>query len=180
MKVPVSAEIGPFTTNRGAGRVNAFWEVQGQGAVRSARPVPHMAIGRGLLRSFFGRQPGYVKDVIRVWGNENIRMTNNHAKFFMLRNERWNICCRSSMNLNRNPRLEQFDIDDSLELCEFFAEIVREIYVKMPPGLRRGSAQCDLVFADLLGGGISDQYSFEDVQLFKSSTLDIGVKLDLE
>lgn len=133
-----------------------------------------------LDRSFAARQPGYVKDVVRVWGNENIRVTHNHAKFFMLRNERWNICCRSSMNLNRNPRLEQFDIDDSLELCEFFAEIVREIYVKIPPGLISESAQSDLDFADLLGGGISDQYSFEDVQQFNSSTLDIGLKLDLE
>ena len=116
-----------------------------------------------LDRSFAGRQPQYVQDVIKVWGQENIRMTRNHAKFFMLRNGVWNICCRSSMNLNRNPRLEQFDIDDSLELCELFADIIADIFEKMPPGLTRKTKKCDEVFGHLLGGGLSNQYLPKDV-----------------
>ena len=116
-----------------------------------------------LDRSFSGRQPKYVQEVIRVWGQENIRMTRNHGKFFLLRNEQWNICCRSSMNLNRNPRLEQFDIDDSLELCEFFADIIKQIFEKMPPGLTKKVKKCDEVFSQLLGGGLSDQYLPEDM-----------------
>lgn len=129
-----------------------------------------------LDRSFAGRQPSYVTEVFRVWGPENIRMTRNHAKFFMLRNSEWDICCRSSMNLNRNPRLEQFDVDDSQELCEFFAQIVNEIFEKMPPGLTRESMQCDSVFPELLGGGMSDQYSLEDLENF----IDIGVDLQFK
>ena len=116
-----------------------------------------------LDRSFSGRQPKYVEEVVRVWGEGNIRMTRNHAKFFLLRNETWNICVRSSMNLNRNPRLEQFDLDDSPELCEFFAGIVEEIFEKMPPGLTRKANVCDQVFPALIGGGLSDQYRPEDL-----------------
>ncbi len=120
-----------------------------------------------LDRSFAGRQPKYVEEVIRVWGQENIRMTRNHAKFFMLRNEAWNICCRSSMNLNRNPRLEQFDLDDNLEICEFFAKVIAEIFEKMPPGMIRPTAVCDKVFRDLIGGGLSDQYNPGDMAEMK-------------
>lgn len=94
-------------------------------------------------------------------------MTRNHAKFFMLRNEAWNICCRSSMNLNRNPRLEQFDLDDNLEICEFFAKVIAEIFEKMPPGMIRPTAVCDKVFRDLIGGGLSDQYNPGDMAEMK-------------
>lgn len=117
-----------------------------------------------LDRSFTGRQPRYAVEVIKAWGVDNIRMTRNHAKFFLLRNEEWNICVRSSMNLNRNPRLEQFDLDDNAELCEFFEGIVDEVFEKMPPGLTREVATCDRVFPELLGGGISDQYAAEDIR----------------
>lgn len=116
-----------------------------------------------LDRSFAGRQPAYVEQVVRVWGRENIRMTRNHAKFFLLRNESWNIAVRSSMNLNRNPRLEQFDLDDSMEICDFFAGIIAEIFEKMPAGLTQKVAVCDQVFPELLGGGLSDQYLAKDL-----------------
>ena len=130
-----------------------------------------------LDRSFAGRQPQYVREVIHVWGQENIRMTRNHAKFFMLRNEVWNICVRSSMNLNRNPRLEQYDLDDSLELCEFFQGVIDEIFSKMPPGMVRTSVECDQVFPSLLGGGLSDQYQPEDIADTRIDLLDIVVDL---
>jgi len=116
-----------------------------------------------LDRSFAGRQPQYLAGVIETWGTENIRMTRNHAKFFMLRNDKWNICCRSSMNLNRNPRLEQFDIDDSPEMCDFFENVIGEIFEKMPEGLTKKVAVCDQVFPELLGGGISDKYALKDI-----------------
>lgn len=125
-----------------------------------------------LDRSFATRQPKYLDAVLRVWGTENIRMTRNHAKFFLLRNESWNICCRSSMNLNRNPRLEQYDIDDSLELCEFFEKLINEVFKKMPPGLSPKCQPCDSVFAGLLGGGLSDAYLPSDLENFgKDDTL---------
>jgi hypothetical protein len=125
-----------------------------------------------LDRSFAGRQPQYLESVVRVWGWDNIRMTRNHAKFFMLRNDSWDICCRSSMNLNRNPRLEQYDIDDSLELCEFFQGVIDEIFEKMPPGLTKKCKKNDAVFSGLLGGGLSDAYNPGDIQGFDFEHID--------
>jgi len=116
-----------------------------------------------LDRSFAGRQPQYLAAVVKTWGCDNIRMTRNHAKFYMIRNSMWNICIRSSMNLNRNPRLEQYDIDDSTELCDFFQAVIGEVFEKMPPGLTRSCEVCDPVFVGLIGGGLSDQYATTDI-----------------
>ena len=120
-------------------------------------------------RSFSGRQPQYVAEVINTWGTDNIRMTRNHSKFFLLRNKNWNICVRSSMNLNRNPRLEQFDLDDSSELCNFFEDIIKDIFVKMPPGLTKKVQKCDKVFPKLLGGGMSKEYNEQDLKFWDNT-----------
>lgn len=124
-----------------------------------------------LDRSFAGRQPQYLDAVVRTWGWDNIRMTRNHAKFCLIRNDKWNICVRSSMNLNRNPRLEQYDIDDSVELCDFFQGVIDEVFEKMPPGMTRSCEICDPVFAGMMGGGISDCYAASDLT---GLSIDIG------
>jgi hypothetical protein len=71
-------------------------------------------------RSFPGRQPAYCRALVARFGVGAIRSTRTHAKFALIRNDGWNICIRSSMNLNANPRFEQFDLDDSTVLCEYF------------------------------------------------------------
>jgi hypothetical protein len=101
-------------------------------------------------RSFPSRHPKYVDDVIQTWGGSNIRICRNHAKFFMLRNEKWNICVRSSMNMNRNPRLEQFDLDDSFEICEFIEGIVNDAFEKMPRGMWISTSTCDDGFEKMM------------------------------
>lgn len=71
-------------------------------------------------RSFPGRQPAYCQALVARFGVGAIRSTRTHAKFALIRNDRWDICIRSSMNLNANPRFEQFDLDDSAVLCDYF------------------------------------------------------------
>jgi hypothetical protein len=82
------------------------------GAIRSFRLLTD--------RSFPQRQPEYCKALINRFGLEAIRSTRTHAKFAVICNEGWNVVVRSSMNLNTNPRFEQFDLDDSAELAAFF------------------------------------------------------------
>lgn len=98
-------------------------------------------------RSFPTRQPKYVAGVLRVFGEDAIRVSNTHAKFCILRNERWAVCVRSSMNLNRNRRFENFDIDDNAEICDHFEALVDELGEKMPPGLTPPHAEVERVFA---------------------------------
>lgn len=71
-------------------------------------------------RSFPQRQPAYCRALVDRFGEGAIRSTRTHAKFAVIRNDVWSICIRSSMNLNTNPRFEQFDLDDDAALCAFF------------------------------------------------------------
>lgn len=113
-------------------------------------------------RSFPGRKPEYVAAVRRIFGDESIRITRTHAKFALIENDQWHIAIRSSMNLNRNPRFEQFDLDDSEEICEFFRAHFDELSEMTPAGLFVECNEVDKVFRSSLGGGLSDVYSLDD------------------
>lgn len=73
-------------------------------------------------RSFPGRQPDYCTALVKRFGDSAIRSTRTHAKFAVIVNDGWSIVIRSSMNLNTNPRFEQFDLDDDAALCRFFLD----------------------------------------------------------
>jgi hypothetical protein len=97
----------------------------------------------GLLTdvSFPARQPEYCAFLTRRFGPDCVRSTRTHAKFALIWNEAWSLVVRSSMNLNVNPRFEQFDIDDSSELLAFFRSHVDT----MPVGF--DAAQVEMSFA---------------------------------
>lgn len=78
--------------------------------------------------SFKSRKPEFCKALVDTFGPGCIRTINSHAKFAIIRNERWNLAIRTSMNLNPNPRLENFEISDDCELASFFTTIVDQIY----------------------------------------------------
>jgi hypothetical protein len=61
-----------------------------------------------------------------------IRTAKIHAKFCTIKNENWNIVLRTSMNLNSNPRIENFEISDDLRFFEFFNEFVQQCFLKLP------------------------------------------------
>lgn len=97
-------------------------------------------------RSFPKRQPKYCRRVRELFGEESILATNTHAKFAMVRNKDWRVVIRSSMNLNRNKRFEQFDIDDSREMYEFFLAFVDEIRRTTPNGITSSEAEVEAGF----------------------------------
>jgi hypothetical protein len=97
-------------------------------------------------RSFVTRQPQYVARVLEIFGADAIRCTKTHAKFAIIRNEAWDIAIRSSMNLNRNPRWEQFDLDDSADIADFFTSLYDEVAESTPAGLVIPSNKIDAVF----------------------------------
>jgi len=57
-----------------------------------------------------------------------IRTTRIHAKFFVIRNQKWNIVVRTSANLNRNLRLENFEIDENKDFADFFQMFFDEAF----------------------------------------------------
>jgi len=87
-------------------------------------------------RSFVVRKPKYAARLQEVFGQDAIRATRVHAKFALVRNDAWDVCVRSSMNLNRNRRWEQFDLDDDAAICDHFHRLVAEMERLMVPGTR--------------------------------------------
>lgn len=78
--------------------------------------------------SFKSRKPEFCRALVQTFGDGCIRTINSHAKFAIIRNERWNLAIRTSMNLNPNPRLENFEISDDPALASFFTTIVDQVY----------------------------------------------------
>lgn len=76
-------------------------------------------------RSFARRFPDYAQQLINNWGTDAVRQADTHAKFCLIGNDDYRLTIRTSMNFNRNARLEQFDIDDDPEIYDFFMGVVR-------------------------------------------------------
>jgi hypothetical protein len=86
-------------------------------------------------RSFKNNRPKYCRRIQQIFGQDSILVSRTHAKFALLYNDDWSLVIRSSMNLNRNPRFEQFDIDDSPEMLAYFQDFVGEIRRVCPTGI---------------------------------------------
>lgn len=98
-------------------RAAAFYA---NGALRSVRFI--------VDPSIFGRKPELSGSLVARFGAGAFRCVNTHAKFCTITNESWSIAIRSSMNLNPNRRLENFDIDDAPEISAFLVAIVDEVF----------------------------------------------------
>lgn len=65
--------------------------------------------------------------VMRETFPNNVYTTKIHAKFITIKNDEWNICVRTSMNLNENKRMENFEISDCEVLYEYMNNIAQDI-----------------------------------------------------
>jgi hypothetical protein len=65
-----------------------------------------------------------------VFGWNSIRVALVHCKFVLIQNASWRVVLRSSMNLNMNPRLEDFTVGHDPELAAFYNAILDEIFTK--------------------------------------------------
>jgi len=102
-----------------------------------------------LDRSFKTRQAGYAVTVEELFTKENIRTTNTHSKFVLISNGEWNICIRSSMNLNENKRCENFDVDNDIDVFNLFNDFAQELFSKQSPGIIESWAVVDKTFNEL-------------------------------
>lgn len=84
--------------------------------------------------SFQRRQPEVAQSIRDRFGLESVRVTKNHAKFFLVENKQWTITCKTSMNLNTNPRFEDFDLSNDQQLFAFMRTIADEIFKKHHAG----------------------------------------------
>ena len=98
----------------------------------------------------------------QAFGRETVRYVVNHAKIATIENKNWKLLLRGSMNLNFNPRFEQFDLTEGG--ADF--DLVKEIENELP------------ILADTCSTG--ETYSATKLdQAFDAQTLDLfgGIKV---
>ena len=115
---PADVSIATWTAARA--EIDTAYKFLQDGNVKSLRFL--------VDRSFPTRQPAYCSALIEKFGKEAIRVTRTHAKFLLIKNEVWNIVVRTSMNLNENPRVENFEISDDPRMYEFMNKLVEDVW----------------------------------------------------
>jgi hypothetical protein len=115
---PADVVISTWTA-AGADIEHAF-KLLASGAIRSLRFIVDF--------SFPSRQPAYSAALRERFGDGAIRVCKNHCKFVLIRNERWNLTVRTSMNLNENRRLENFEISDDAALAGYLTAVVADLF----------------------------------------------------
>ena len=100
----------------------------------------------GLIRQWQGR-----------FGADSVRYVVNHAKIATIESDKFRLLLRGSMNLNFNPRFEQFDLTEGGE--DF--DLVRRLELELP------------VLPDNIGGAevyaaskVSDAFGSEKLAIF--------------
>ena len=89
--------------------------------------------------SYVTRQKKYALAIEDLFGVENIRTSEIHAKFVLIQNSEWNICIRTSMNLNANRTCETFEIDDDIDIYNFYRKFIDETFKNTPEGFEQKS-----------------------------------------
>ena len=122
--------------------------------------------------SFPSRQPAYTAALRQAFGDDAIRLTKNHAKFVTIRNEQWNLVLRTSMNLNENRRLENFEISDSEPMAEFLAEVVDELFKTQPGTFDKRPTELTNEFLEQWEPGGAKEAAADPTEHFGSGSLD--------
>ena len=97
--------------------------------------------------SMFTRRPELAAVLVQGFGVDAFRAVNSHAKFATIRGDSLAVAVRSSMNLNRNERLESFDVTACPDMTAFFEALVDRIWEKVDAENR---SQSRAIFEKLL------------------------------
>lgn len=107
---PAMVRISTWTTG--------LYDVQRAAAIKVAGRIT--AIRVLLDRGTFEKSPRFAGPLIEALGEEAFRCLSVHAKVIIVCGARGAAVMRSSMNLNKNLRTEQFDIDVCDDVAGFY------------------------------------------------------------
>lgn len=103
--------------------VSAFLDA---GSIRSYRMVMDWAGAN--------RDMPLIGEMQERYGDDCIRVTMTHAKIVTIAtDDGWRIVVRGSMNLNNNPRFEQFDVSDDVATYDMVRGIEAELWERGKP-----------------------------------------------
>lgn len=98
------------------------------------RDAGRMLSTRFIMDSSDKRGQSTPGDVVSLFGAENVRTFRSHAKFALIGNEDWHVVITTSMNLNLNPRLEQFEMTDDVDRYSMLMEFVESVWAESVAG----------------------------------------------
>lgn len=107
-----SAGVRVSTWTTGLYDVHRASKIRLEGRIASVR----MLLDRGT----FEKSPQYAGPLIEALGVDAFRCLSVHAKVICVSGQRGRAVMRSSMNLNKNLRTEQFDVDVCAEVADFY------------------------------------------------------------
>jgi hypothetical protein len=119
------ADIGLWTWAIADYETQAVTAFIADGRVRSFRMVLDFSGAR--------RETQLLADLQAKFGADCLRVTKTHAKVATIANDRWRTTIRGSMNLNFNPRFEQFDVSDADEAFDVVDNMMAELWRAGPP-----------------------------------------------
>lgn len=92
------------------------------------------------------------------FGESSVKVCKNHAKIATVFNDRYRLCLRGSLNLNWNPRFENFDLDEGGEPFELVQRLEAEL-----PVLRRRATNLEAEAAS----GVSKAWELKQLEMFR-------------
>ena len=119
------AEVVICTWSAASGDIKAAHNMLTIGGIKKLRFIVDF--------SFKSRKPQFCQELLEAFGADAIRVTSIHAKFMTVKSDKFNICIRTSMNLNFNPRFENFEISDCKEMLDFMHVVVDDIWETQEP-----------------------------------------------
>ena len=89
--------------------------------------------------SYVNRQSKYAMAIEDLFGRANIRTSEMHAKFVVIKNAEYSVTILSSMNLNANRTCETFTIYEDAAITDFYLRFVQHHFDNMQDGWERSS-----------------------------------------
>ena len=85
--------------------------------------------------SFERRVPEFALRLKVMFGEEAVRVVPSHCKFILVENADWHVVVQTSMNLNYNPRLENFWVCEDEVFYRAYRDLVEMIFAFQKPGV---------------------------------------------
>lgn len=90
--------------------------------------------------SYVNRQAKYAMAIEDLFGAQNIRTSEMHAKFVVIKNAKFSVTILSSMNLNANRTCETFTLYEDAAITDFYMRFVDHHFDNMRDGFERSSS----------------------------------------
>ena len=68
------------------------------------------------------------KCLLSLFDSKKIKVLKTHAKFFLIKNKDWHVVVETSMNLNKNTRLESFSVTEDRRFYDSYEALVEDVF----------------------------------------------------